>query len=199
MPRPNLLILASESPRRRALLARLGIDFLVRPAAVRELSEVKGTPEQMVLINAGMKADQVASAYPESLVLGADTSVFLDGKALNKPADPEDARRMLRALSGREHSVLTGIALRRKGHSELKLDRCAESRVRFKTLDEATIERYLSQVNPLDKAGGYAVQEHGDLIVESLSGSHSNVVGLPLELLRELLTGQGFVCREVGR
>ena len=196
---PNRLILASESPRRKVLLAELVFDFEVQPAGVQEISRVKAGPEAMVLANAEMKAEAVADRNPGCLVLGADTNVFLDGEALNKPADLAESGKMLRKLSGRMHSVLTGLVLRRKGEDELLLKRCVESRVYFKKLDEKIIEDYLSKVNTLDKAGAYAIQENGDLIIERMEGSFSNIVGLPLEALRDMLSTLKFPCREGGK
>ena len=121
---------------------------------------------------------------------GADTIVFIDRTVLNKPCDPADARAMLRLLSGRKHTVFTGLAIRRQ-RDGLQLDQGVASEVTMKAYDDATIELYLSRVHTLDKAGGYAIQEQGDLIVAGFTGSLTNIVGLPLEEMKQLLTRAG--------
>ena len=130
--------------------------------------------------------------YPEATVIGADTTVFVDRTVLNKPRDAAEARAMLRLLSGRSHTVFTGIALRR-GRDGLKMDEGVASEVQFKRLDDATIELYLSRVHTLDKAGGYAIQEENELIVERFSGSLTNIVGLPLDEMKQILTQAGLI------
>jgi septum formation protein len=189
--RTSRLILASASPRRRELLSSLGVAFDVVVADVTEHEESSTDPRVMVAHNAALKADWVATRYPDALVLGADTTVFVDGHALNKPGDLEEARRMLRRLSGRTHTVFTGIAVRRL-RDGLKRDEGVATDVTFKTLDEATIETYLSRVHVLDKAGSYAIQEQGDLIVAGYAGSWTNIVGLPLETTKQILTRCGL-------
>ena len=186
------LILASASPRRRELLAELGVAFDVVVADVTEHEEASTDPRIMVAHNAALKADWVAARYPDAIVLGADTTVFIDGQALNKPADAAEARAMLRRLSGRTHPVFTGLAVRR-GRDGLAIDDRAASEVTFKLLDEATIETYLSRVNTLDKAGGYAIQEQSGLIVAGYRGSFSNIIGLPLETTKQILTRCGLL------
>jgi septum formation protein len=185
------LILASASPRRRQLLQQLGRPFTVVPAEVTEHEAPDADPRAMVLHNAALKADWVAARHPDALVIGADTTVFIDRTVLNKPRDAAEARAMLRMLSGRTHTVFTGLALRRRSDG-LQLDRGVASEVTFRRLDEAVIELYLSRVHTLDKAGGYAIQEHGDLIVERYTGSLTNIVGLPLDEMKQLLTLAGL-------
>jgi septum formation protein len=187
----SALILASASPRRRELLAELGVPFEVVVAQVTEHEEASTDPRVMVAHNAALKADWVAARHPDALVLGADTTVFIDGHALNKPRDATEAREMLRRLSGRTHTVFTGVAARR-GRDGIKLDEGVASEVTFKVLDETTIETYLAKVNTLDKAGGYAIQEHGDLIVAGHRGSFTNIIGLPLETTKQILTRCGL-------
>ena len=186
------LILASASPRRRELLAELGVPFDVVVAQITEHEEPSTDPRVMVAHNAALKADWVAARHPEAIVLGADTTVFLDGVALNKPRDGAEARAMLQRLSGRTHTVFTGLAIRR-GADGLEIDEGVASDVTFKPLDPATIEAYLARVHTLDKAGGYAIQEHGDLIVAGYRGSFSNIVGLPLETTKHILTQCGLL------
>ena len=186
------LILASASPRRRELLAELGVPFDVITADVTEHEESSTDPRVMVAHNAALKADWVAARHPEAIVLGADTTVFLEGHALNKPRDPADARAMLRRLSGRTHTVFTGLAVRRTC-DRLSFDEGVASDVTFKTLDEATIETYLARVHTLDKAGGYGIQEHRELIVAGYFGSFTNIVGLPMETTKQILTRCGLL------
>ncbi len=186
------LILASASPRRRELLAQLGVSFEVVVAEVTEHEEATTDPRVMVAHNAALKADWVAARHLDAIVLGADTTVYVDNYALNKPRDLGEARAMLRRLSGRSHTVFTGLALRR-GRDGLRIDDGAASEVTFKALTETTIEQYLSRVHTLDKAGGYAIQEHSDLIVAGYTGSLSNIVGLPLDTTKQILTRCGLL------
>jgi septum formation protein len=185
------LILASASPRRKELLAGIGLPFTVIPAEVTEHEDPNSDPREMVSHNAALKADWIATRHPEATVIGADTTVFVDRTVLNKPRDAAEARAMLRRLSGRSHTVFTGLAVRRLSDG-LKLDQGVASEVTFKTLDEATIELYLSRVHTLDKAGGYAIQEQTDLIVAGYTGSLTNIVGLPVEEMKQLLTRAGL-------
>jgi septum formation protein len=185
------LILASASPRRRELLEEIGLKFSVIPAEVTEHEAPDADPREMVRHNAALKADWVAARHPDAIVIGADTTVFIDETVLNKPRDAAEARAMLRLLSGRTHTVFTGLAVRRLA-SGLKLDQGVASEVTFKALDEAIIELYLSRVHTLDKAGGYAIQEQGDLIVAGYTGSRTNIVGLPVEEMKQLLTQAGL-------
>jgi len=173
-------ILASASPRRRELLARAGLTFTCCPAEVDESPLPNETPEAAVRRLARDKAGVVAKRNPAALVLGADTLVVLDGRALGKPANLREARDMLRFLSGRTHSVMTGVALLRLAPA-LEISWMAETRVTFKPLTASVIEEYLRKVNTLDKAGAYAIQEHGDLIIAGIEGLLSNVIGLPVE------------------
>ena len=186
------LILASASPRRRELLTQLGVAFDVVVAEVTEHEEASTDPRVMVAHNAALKADWVAARHPRAVVLGADTTVFIAGTALNKPRDGSEARAMLRRLSGRTHTVFTGLAVRR-AEDGLRIDEGVATEVTFKVLDEAVIETYLARVNTLDKAGGYAIQEHGELIVAGQRGSLTNVIGLPIESTKQILTRCGLL------
>ena len=177
------LILASASPRRAELLRQLKLDFQVVPSEAAELLDENWSPFEICQLNAHRKARAVAKKHPDALVLGADTLVFLDGEILGKPAKAADAERMLAQLQGRTHQVVTGVCL---VHLRVHRERvfAVSTEVTFHPLDAGQIRDYLAKVNPLDKAGGYAIQEHGDLIISEISGSYSNVVGLPLERLR---------------
>lgn len=187
------LILASSSPRRRELLARLGVPFEVVAAEVAEFEDPAADPRSLVAHNAALKADRVSARHPDALVLGADTTVFLEGSVLNKPSGPAEARAMLRRLSGRTHTVFTGLAVRR-ARDGLRLEAEAASEVTFRPLDEAAIEDYLGRVHTLDKAGGYSIQEHADLVVAGYRGSFTNIMGLPLETTKQILTQCGLLA-----
>ena len=185
------LILASASPRRRELLSRLGVPFEVVVAEVTEFEDPTADPHRMVLHNAALKASWVAARRPGALVLGADTTVFIDGTVLNKPKDHDEARRMLKQLSGRTHTVFTGIAVRRAADG-LEREAGITSEVTFKTLNDERIELYISKVQTLDKAGAYSVQDHTDLIIAGFKGSFTNIMGLPLEETKQILTQCGL-------
>lgn len=157
-------------------------------AAVTEHEEETTDPKVLVAHNAALKADWVATRHPDAVVLGADTTVFLDGASINKPADLQEARAMLRRLSGREHTVFTGIALR-QASTGLRRDDLVSSQVQFKPFGDSVIEAYLRLTNTLDKAGAYSIQEHTDLIVAGYLGSFTNIMGLPLEATKQILTG----------
>lgn len=180
------LVLASASPRRRELLAGLGLTFEVEVAAVVEDEDPMMDPRVMVARNAALKADYVSERRPHDWVLGADTTVFIDGHALNKPADLAEARAMLRRLSGRVHTVFTGVALRNVTRG-VREDMGVASEVVFRELSEEDIVTYLERVHVLDKAGAYAIQEHGELIVAERRGSLTNIIGLPLDEVADLL------------
>ena len=172
------------------MLASLGVVFEVIPADVTEHEAPDADPREMVRHNAALKADWVAARHPDATVIGADTTVFIDRTVLNKPRDLTEARAMLKMLSGRTHTVFTGLAIRRQ-RDGLKLDQGVASEVTFKPLDDAAIDLYLSRVHTLDKAGGYAIQEQGELIVAGFTGSLTNIIGLPVEEMKQLLTRAG--------
>lgn len=192
MPSDPRLILASSSPRRRELLARLGVAFEVVPAEVTEFEDTDADPRHMVAHNSALKADWVSARHPEAIVLGADTTVFIDDTVLNKPRDHAEARAMLGRLAGRTHVVFTGIAVRRASDG-LRIDEGVESDVTFKPLDAAAIEDYLRRVEVLDKAGGYSIQDHTELIIAGHRGSFTNIMGLPLETTKQILTRCGLL------
>lgn len=176
------LVLASLSPRRRELLARLAYPFEVCSFPTREFADGELPAELLPMRNAEAKAAAVAERSPEAVVIGADTVIIFDGRIIGKPRNAEDAFRTLAALSGRTHEVVTGVALLRKrdGVREVWSESTA---VTFKPLAPATIREYLRLVNVLDKAGSYALQEHGDMLVARVDGDPDNVVGLPLARL----------------
>ena len=180
------LLLASESPRRHQLLGTLGIPFETETAQVEEFKSA-ASPEEVPLINALLKADAVAARHPGALVIGADTVILFRGEAIGKPHDLADAERLLLSLAGHSHQVVTGLALvcRAAGFRRNWLER---SEVVFKPFDRAVVKRYLELVPVLDKAGAYAIQQHGDLLIDHISGDLNNIIGLPLEQLRRELS-----------
>ena len=179
-------ILASTSPRRAELLSLLSLEFRVVASDAEEVAHEHLTPHEVCQLNAHRKARAVAKKNPDALVLGADTLVFLDGEPLGKPRDLAEAERMLQKLQGRAHQVVTGVCLiHLRKHQEKVF--AVSTDVMFHPLTRAQIKNYFSKMNPLDKAGSYAIQERGELIIAEISGSFSNVVGLPVERLREEL------------
>jgi septum formation protein len=179
------LVLASASPRRRELLAQAGIACEVVPSAVPEVPQPGEPSEAFARRVAREKAVAVAQQRPTAHVLGADTVVVIDAELLGKPRDAADARRMLRALSGRTHQVLTAVAL--VGPSGAVDEVVVRSEVEFCPLTAADIDAYLATGEPFDKAGAYAVQGAGGRFVRQVRGSFSNVVGLPMETVTALL------------
>jgi len=181
------LILASASPRRKFLLKSLGIRFRAVPSSIEE-SLINGeSPQENVQRLALAKAAEVSERFREKWVLGADTIVVIDGQILGKPADEQEARAMLARLAGRTHLVFTGYALVNASFSERRRIRCAESSVHIRELSPRQIAGYVRTGEPMDKAGAYAIQGIGSGIVERVSGSYTNVVGLPLcEVARDL-------------
>jgi septum formation protein len=185
-------ILASASPRRKELLERINARFEVIPAEVDEDNGGDADPEAMVRANAELKARWVAERHVDRFALGSDTTVHLDGRVLNKPTDLQDAKSMLRRLSGRTHVVYTGVSLQNRslGIAETIGVR---SEVTFKPLDDDTIDRYFEIVNPLDKAGAYGIQEGTEIIIDSFAGSHSNIMGLPIDETKAMLARHSLV------
>ena len=177
------LILASASPRRAELLRQSAREFQVFPSDATEIFDEQLSPWELCQLNAHRKARAVAKKHPDALVLGADTLVFLDEEIMGKPADLADAKRMLSRLQGRTHQVVTGISLiHLREHRERTF--AVSTDVTFRSLTAGEMKDYLAKVNPLDKAGAYAIQEHGEMIVAEIFGSYSNVVGLPVEQLQ---------------
>ncbi len=182
------LVLASGSPRRAALLQAAGIPFDLFPVDVDEHFRLGEKPEHAVARLARAKAEAGATSHPDAVVLGADTTVVIRGEALAKPVDSEDAVRMLRLLSGRTHDVLTGVCLCAPGRQLVHVE---PTRVQMAELSESEIAWYVSNGEPFDKAGGYAAQGLGSRFIEAIHGSYSNVVGLPIRSVYELLKELG--------
>ncbi len=182
------LILASNSPRRRELLAQWNIPFETIPSHFEEVASGLSARETVLRFACG-KAEEVFSRYPDRAVLGADTVVCLDGKILGKPKDRADAFGMLRALSGRTHSVFTGVCLIKPG---MRLEDAVETKVTFFPLGEDLIAEYVESGAPMDKAGAYGIQDSPSL-VSHYEGSYTNVIGLPMELVGAFLK-EGNLC-----
>ena len=188
MQPPPPLILASASPRRVQLMHQAGYTFTaLTPEGVEEAHDATLTPEALTVENARRKATAIAHTHPDALGVGADTLVYLAGIPLGKPATHTEAHEMLRRLSGRAHEVCTGVFLAwdagRQGHGFHVI-----SHVIFRQLSDEEIRAYHTLVDPLDKAGAYGIQEHGEKIITRHEGSWTNIMGLPMERLREELT-----------
>ena len=184
------LILASSSPRRRELLTSLEVPFRVCPAQVQEIPLPHEAPRDFAVRAAEDKALTVGNAYPQAVVIGADTIVALDEEILGKPRNKHDARRMLELLAGREHAVITGYSVVKVAEGK-KTSGFAETRVKISPLAERAITWYINTGEPFDKAGGYAIQGKGAFMVEWIAGSYTNVVGLPLYQVIRLLKEMG--------
>lgn len=184
------LVLASASPRRRALLAALGLDFDVVISHAPEMEDGL-PPEQLVIANACVKRDDVAQRLvTPSLVIAADTLVFLGAQTLSKPADLDEARQMLKRLSGRTHAVLTGLALM-DTECEATAEGVERTEVTFRDLSDEEIAHFVHAVRPVDRAGAYTVDGPGSLLVKAYSGCYQNVLGLPMVRLDMLMRQLG--------
>jgi septum formation protein len=185
------IILASQSPRRRALLAALGVHFLVIPSGAEEIDH-GAAPAQIVINNARAKRDDIAARGGDpAIIIAADTLVFLGGEVLSKPKDRAEAIEMLRRLSGNTHQVVTGIAVANTATGK-HIEGSETTGVSFRPLSTSEIERFVDIVNPLDRAGAYTVDGPGSLLVARYDGCYYNVLGLPIVKLDNLLRGVGF-------
>jgi len=179
--------LASASPRRRELLTQIGVTFELAPVDIDETPLANESARAYVERLAQEKATAAFARidHPDAVVLGSDTSVIIDDEILTKPADAADAKRMLQRLSGNRHQVFTAVAVLSQNRQQQV---CVATDVDFRTLSDAEIERYIATGEPMDKAGSYGIQGKGAILVEKISGSYSNVVGLPLTETAALLT-----------
>ncbi len=185
------LVLASGSPRRRELLGSLGLDFDVRPVDLDESTRPDETPRDYVLRLAREKAGYEVAA--REVVLAADTAVVIDGDILGKPEDDAHSREMLKRLAGREHQVLTGVAVARRSGDRVDVRaRSSESTVWFTAMEESELDWYVATGEGLDKAGAYAIQGLGAWFVDKIQGNYSNIVGLPLPVVYRLLLSAGL-------
>ena len=186
----NRPILASNSPHRKEILSSLGIDFVTVPPRIDEI-ETSACYLMIPFINARRKADCVSKEFPESLILGADTVIEFENRSVGKPRDIRSAVDMLLQFSGKTHRVVTAVCLLRNAD----MTECLfadVSEIEFKKITEKTIEKYFMGVNPLNKAGGYAIQNDHGMLIERVRGSKSNVVGLPAEKLTIALRSCGL-------
>lgn len=194
------LVLASSSPRRAALLESVGVEVAIEPADVDETALDGENAGELVRRLAIAKATAIANQQASAaLVVGADTVVTIDGEILGKPVDVGDARRALRLLSGRTHEVMTGVAAvqaSREVGDQTTHAGVAVTSVEFKQLDEAEIDSYIASGEPFGKAGSYAIQGRGGLLVRRIDGTHDNVVGLPLSLVDDVLELHGYRLRD---
>lgn len=179
------IILASSSPRRRELLEKAGIAFEVIISPAEEIHDAVMKPHLLCEWNATLKAAAVAADRPDATVIGSDTLVFIDEMPLGKPADMDEAREMLRRLSGRTHQVCSGVCVIYPGGEKCIFHDFTA--VTFRVLNDAAIDEYFFRVNPLDKAGAYGIQESGEMIVAEICGSYENVMGLPVEKVLQAL------------
>ena len=193
----NWLILASKSPRRYELLKQVGLDFDVIPSRIEEDFVKQESPKKHVLRLAEAKALDVGRQYPDRWVIAADTIVYIDHSILGKPKNREEAKEMLRLLSGKKHRVLTGFSVQ---HLQKGKEGCeaVQTAVKMKKLSAVEMEWYIQTGEPFDKAGGYAIQGKGSFMIESIRGSYTNVVGLPLCELIQMLNRLGALTIELG-
>jgi septum formation protein len=186
------IILASKSPRRRYLLEQAGLKFSVIPSSIDEAKIPLCSPETYVRILSEAKADDISKKYPEKWVIGADTIVLKNNDILGKPRSRDEARTMLKQLSGQVHQVLTGYAVCCKAKNKM-FSETIKTDVQFKNLTHDEIEWYVHTTEPFDKAGSYAIQGLGTFLVKSINGSYTNVVGLPVCEVIEFLIKEGVI------
>ena len=180
------LILASGSPRRKDLLTEAGYDFQVIVPDVEENEDVSVPIRQLTKENAELKAEAVSPANADAVVIAADTLVLLGERVLTKPIDGDEATEMLASLNGKSHQVFTAFSILH-GREGKRVLETVTTDVHFKLLTEAEMTEYHRRINPMDKAGAYAAQEHGKLIIDRIEGSMTNVIGLPMRKLAEIL------------
>lgn len=183
------LILASGSPRRRDLLSEAGYDFRVIVPEVEENEDVSQPIRQLTKENAELKATAISAQHPDAVVLAADTLVLLGERVLTKPINREEAIEMLASLNGKSHQVFTAFSLLH-GASEKSILKTVTTDVHFQSLTAEEMSAYHTRINPMDKAGAYAAQEHGELIIDRIEGSMTNVIGLPMDEVAEVLRSE---------
>jgi septum formation protein len=186
MPPKRTIILASASPRRKELLEKIALTFKVEPSDFHEDLTSGVKPEELVIDISRGKARAVAAKYPDALIIAADTIGVIRGRIFGKPINALEAVKMLAMLSGKSHRVITGLTVLDSKTQKL-ISKTVETRVYFKKLSDAEISRYVASGEPLDKAGAYAIQGLGSLLVEKIHGDYYNVMGLPLNALSQIL------------
>ena len=183
-----MIILASKSPRRKQLLSMMGLDFTVQTADIDETMDQSQTPAHEVAAVSARKAEKIAREHPDDIIVSADTIVVIDGKILGKPKSAADAADMLRLLSGRTHTVYTGLTVYANGESKTQV---VGTEVTFRALSDAEIRAYIHTGEPMDKAGSYGIQGYGSMFVSHLNGDYFCVMGLPVCTLGEMLREAG--------
>ena len=189
------IVLASSSPRRKALLKSLGVRFSVLPSRFDERQVTAIEPKAYAKKLAMLKAKEVSKRVKKGIIIGADTVVVVGKKILNKPKDVADARRMLKLLGGKTHTVITGVCVI-NNYDKTREIISVSAKVRFKKLSERTIDWYINTREPLDKAGAYAIQGKGAVLIEGISGDYNSIVGLPLTALSKILIRMGVLLDE---
>ena len=187
---PVLLCLASSSPRRRKILEQVGVPFRIHAPSVEEVRFVSD-PSRTVSVNAQAKAEVAHECFPDGAIVAADTVLEFEGRCIGKPASLDEARKLMAMFSGKVHTVLTGLALWASGVEVIV--HVETSTVQFRKLDAKDIEAYLYAVNPLDKAGGYDIDQCSEIIIDSFQGSRTNVMGLPIEVVMPWLNQQKII------
>jgi septum formation protein len=191
-----VIILASGSPRRKELLAAMGVDFEVIPSSYEEQLDDDRPPDAVACELALFKARDVAARYSESIVIGADTIVTVDGKQLGKPSDAHEARAMLKMLAGRAHMVTTGVVVL-KLIDNIEIVRAESSTVYFRPYEEPVVDTYVESGDPFDKAGGYGIQSGAAPLIDSIKGNYDTIVGFPTKLVAEMLGEAGVPAKPV--
>ncbi len=189
-PHPVLLCLASSSPRRRKILEQVGVPFRIHAPCVEEVN-FASDPSRTVRVNAQAKAQATHGCFPDGAIIAADTVLEFKGRCIGKPASLDEARKFMAMFSGNVHAVLTGVALWVPGAEVIV--HVETSTVQFRKLDTKDIEAYLCAVNPLDKAGGYDIDQSSEIIIDSFQGSRTNVMGLPIEVVTPWLNQQKII------
>lgn len=180
------IVLASGSPRRKDLLTEAGYKFIIVPPEVEEVDDPAIPIRELTAINAKLKADAVAYRFPDQVIVAADTLVLFEERALGKPTDMAEAREMLAAMNGKTHHVYTAVCVVKKSTAQV-IEFDVSTAVTFKNLPQEERDHYHDLIEPLDKAGAYAAQDHGSMIIEKTEGSLTNVIGLPMDELTEIL------------
>jgi septum formation protein len=191
MPRKKAIILASASPRRKALMDLIGLEFTVDTGSYEETMDIDLPPSKLAKFLSLKKAEAVTSRHRNAVIVAADTFIVFHGELMGKPRDAEEARKMLRKLSGKTHSVITGYTIIDTEHKR-ELSRAVETKVTFRRITGKEIDAYVRSKEPLDKAGAYAIQGLGAVFVRRIEGDYFNVIGLPLNSLVESLKGFGI-------
>lgn len=182
---PIRIILASDSARRKQLLSEMGLDFIQVPSSVKEFGN-ECCYSEVATLNAARKARSVAEKYPDDLVIGVDTVIEYKQQIIGKPEDLDDAKAILLKLANDSHFVVSAVSLQAL-NARIRCNFAVSTKVTFKDFSPEVVDEYLSMVDVLDKAGAYAIQEHGDMLVDSIEGPLDNVIGLPCEALRKAL------------